>query len=114
MSRRKTFASFLNWTTAGSDSLRVKGSWFGPAKGCMSTNYLSAITLREQASGRGDKSLNEESALLKRAQRHNYDLKNAVLEASTVRIEDIHPAWSRVILAVINRAISKRTFTRRI
>jgi phage terminase Nu1 subunit (DNA packaging protein) len=73
-------------------------------------NYV--VHQREIASGRGDKSLNEESALLKRAQRHNYDLKNAVLEASTVRIEDIHPAWSRVILAVRSAILAIPTIAR--
>jgi phage terminase Nu1 subunit (DNA packaging protein) len=73
-------------------------------------NYV--VHQRESAAGRGDKSLNEESALLKRAQRHNYDLKNAVLEASAVRIEDIHPAWSRVILAVRSAILAIPTIAR--
>lgn len=37
-----------------------------------------------------------EGALLKREQRRNYELKNAILEGQAVRIEDIQPAWGRV------------------
>jgi phage terminase Nu1 subunit (DNA packaging protein) len=73
-------------------------------------NYV--VRQRESAAGRGDKTLNEESALLKRAQRRNYDLKNSVLEASTVRIEDIQPAWSGVILAVRSAILAIPTIAR--
>jgi hypothetical protein len=43
-------------------------------------NYV--VHQRESAAGRGDKTLNEESALLKRAQRRHFELKNAELESS--------------------------------
>jgi phage terminase Nu1 subunit (DNA packaging protein) len=48
-------------------------------------------TLRERdvAAGRGDKQLNEESALLKRAQRMHFELKNAELEGSLVSDVDV-------------------------
>jgi phage terminase Nu1 subunit (DNA packaging protein) len=73
-------------------------------------NYCEHI--REQAAGRGDKTLNEESALLKREQRKNIQLKNSVLESSTVRIEDIQPAWARVILAVRSAILAIPTIAR--
>ena len=44
---------------------------------------------REVAAGRGDKQLNEESALLKRAQRQHFELKNAELEGSLVSAVDV-------------------------
>jgi phage terminase Nu1 subunit (DNA packaging protein) len=60
--------------------------------------------LRDQASGRRgnhpDIDAITEGALLKREQRKSYELKNAILAASAVRIEDIAPAWARVVRGV--------------
>lgn len=56
--------------------------------------------LRGVAAGRtgSDESIDAitEGAKLKREQRRNYELKNAILEGQAVRIEDIQPAWARV------------------
>jgi phage terminase Nu1 subunit (DNA packaging protein) len=66
-------------------------------------NYIKH--LREVAAGRlasEDSGLHlvDESARLKAEQRKNYELKNAVLQGTTVKIEAIQPAWSRVVVAV--------------
>jgi phage terminase Nu1 subunit (DNA packaging protein) len=50
-------------------------------------NYIHRI--RDEAAGRGDRQLNEESALLKRAQRQHFELKNAELEGSLVSAVDV-------------------------
>jgi len=66
------------------------------------TNYVRH--LRAQAAGRmgSDDAIDaiKEGALLKREQRRNYELKNAVLEAAAIPVEAIEPAWSRVVRAV--------------
>jgi phage terminase Nu1 subunit (DNA packaging protein) len=58
------------------------------------------IHLRAQAAGRhgGDSSIDavSEGALLKRKQRINYELKNAVLRSKMIPLEDIEPAWARI------------------
>ena len=60
--------------------------------------------LREAAAGRQglDARLNvvDESALLKREQRRNFELKNAVLANAAVPVDAIEPAWARVVRAV--------------
>jgi phage terminase Nu1 subunit (DNA packaging protein) len=59
--------------------------------------------LRDRASGRrgkdGSVDAITEGALLKREQRKNYELKNAVLSGSAIPVEAIEPAWSRVVRA---------------
>ena len=40
-----------------------------------------------------------EGALLKREQRKNYELKNAILNGSAIPVEAIEPAWARVVRA---------------
>jgi phage terminase Nu1 subunit (DNA packaging protein) len=66
-------------------------------------NYVER--LREQAAGRATSNgsglnLPNESALLKRAQREYYELKNALTKGDIVKVSDIAPAWARVVLAV--------------
>jgi phage terminase Nu1 subunit (DNA packaging protein) len=65
-------------------------------------NYV--IHLREQAAGRmgADDKIDvvKEGALLKREQRRNVQLRNAILEGSAIAVEDIAPAWARVVRAV--------------
>ena len=58
--------------------------------------------LREVAAGRQGNELNavDENARLKMAQRRNYDLKNSILEGSTIPYEAIAPAWARVGRAI--------------
>ena len=58
--------------------------------------------LREVAAGRQGNELNavDENARLKMAQRRNYDLKNSILEGSTIPYEAIAPAWARVVRAI--------------
>lgn len=68
--------------------------------------------LRDAAAGRGDKTLNEESALLKREQREYYHLKNLITKGSIVRFEQIHQAWARVILAVRSAILAIPTIAR--
>jgi phage terminase Nu1 subunit (DNA packaging protein) len=59
--------------------------------------------LRDQASGRrgkdGSVDAITEGALLKREQRKNYELKNAILNGSAIPVEAIEPAWARVVRA---------------
>jgi phage terminase Nu1 subunit (DNA packaging protein) len=65
-------------------------------------NYIGH--LREVAAGRqgADEKVDPatEGGLLKREMRRNYVLKNAILEGSAVRVEDVAPAWARVVRAV--------------
>src|ERR1700730_6216375 len=58
--------------------------------------------LREVAAGRQGNELNavDENARLKIAQRRNYDLKNSILEGSSIPYEAIAPAWARVVRAI--------------
>jgi phage terminase Nu1 subunit (DNA packaging protein) len=66
------------------------------------TGYI--VHLRAQAAGRrgADEKIDAitEGALLKREQRLNYELKNAVLRGEMVPFDDIQPAWERGFRAV--------------
>lgn len=84
------------------EGIVVKASRGKYVLGLSIRNYVRH--LREIAAGRtgGDADINAvtEGALLKRAQRENYELKNAILAGQAIEVDKIAPAWARVIRAV--------------
>ena len=101
----KTLAGLLDMSEASVRQYAAEGVFVKAGRG----QYLLAPSvrnyvrrLREIAAGRQGKELNavDENARLKIAQRRNYELKNAMLEGSTVPVEAIAPAWARVMRAV--------------
>jgi phage terminase Nu1 subunit (DNA packaging protein) len=101
----KTLAVLLDMSEASVRQHAAEGVFVKAGRG----QYLLAPSvrnyvrrLREIAAGRQGNELNavDENARLKIAQRRNYELKNAMLEGSTVPVEAIAPAWGRVMRAV--------------
>ena len=85
------------------DGIVVKGSRRGEYQ--LGASIKAYVThLREQAAGRlgRDEAIDpaKENALLRREQRENYRLKNAILAGSAVEIDAIEPGWARVVRAV--------------
>lgn len=56
--------------------------------------------LREAVNGQASGNLSMESALLKRAQRQHYELKNSVASGEMVPLATIKPAWARTVLSI--------------
>ena len=85
------------------DGIIVKGGARGQYQlGASIKAYVAH--LREQAAGRlgRDEAIDPatENAKLRREQRRNYELKNAILEGSAVAIDRIEPGWARIVRAV--------------
>src|SRR5688572_10113951 len=62
--------------------------------------YPTAAALERIYTGGGALDVGQETAALKRAQRENYELKNAVLRGEHIVFEDVKNHWADLVLSL--------------